>query len=505
MVTRRRFIVGAGLGAGLAATMPWRGLRAQTSGKTSGKTGETLAVNDVHSKLNPTRLHRIERPARLGELRAAIARARADGRAICIAGGRHSMGGQQFLTGGVMIDTRDLREVLAFDAEAGIVEVEAGIQWPELIAHLNRVQAGASGQWAIAQKQTGADRLTIGGALASNVHGRGLTMQPFISDVESFTLIDGNSDMRTCSRNENAELFRLAIGGYGLFGVIYSVRLRLARRQKLRRVVEILNIDDVMPAFERRIAAGFVYGDFQYDINEASDGFLRRGVFSCYEPVDPATPIPSAQAELSEGDWRNLIALAHTGKQQAFDLYTGHYRKTSGQIYWSDTHQLSIYIDDYHAELDRIAGARNPASELITEIYVPRAQLPSFMADVAADFRRHATQVIYGTVRLIERDEESFLAWARQSYACIIFNLHVVHNRLQQAQAADAFRRLINRAIERGGSYFLTYHRYAGRAQVEACYPQMPAFLKRKQQYDPADLFQSDWYRHYAAMFADRL
>lgn len=32
-----------------------------------------------------------------------------------------------------------------------------------------------------------------------------------------------------------------------------------------------------------------------------------------------------------------------------------------------------------------------------------------------------------GTIRLIERDDETFLAWARQPYACVIFNLHVVH------------------------------------------------------------------------------
>ncbi len=503
MVTRRKFI----LGTGAAAAMPLSGLNAQTAAENSGPDGgqDPLVVNDVHSKLNPTRLFSIETPAGLGDLRAAIAGARADGRAICVAGGRHAMGGQQFLAGGVMIDTRELRRILAFDADAGIVDVEAGIQWPELIAYLNEVQSDAPGQWAIAQKQSGADRLTIGGALAANAHGRGLNMKPFISDVESFTLIDGNGDMRTCSRSENIELFSLAIGGYGLFGIIYSVRLRLVQRQKLRRIVEILNIDDVMPAFERRIADGFLYGDFQYDIDERSDGFLKRGVFSCYEPVDPATPVPPAQAELSEADWRGLIALAHTDKQRAFDIYAGHYMKTSGQIYWSDAHQLSIYVDDYHAALDRLTSARDPATELISEVYVPRSQLPSFMADVAADFRRHKTPVIYGTVRLIERDEESFLAWARQPYACIIFNLHVVHNSLRKAQTADAFRRLINRAIDRDGSYFLTYHRYAGRAQVEACYPQMPEFLKLKQQYDAADLFQSDWYRHYAAMFADRL
>src|SRR2546430_8599404 len=53
---------------------------------------------------------------------------------------------------------------------------------------------------------------------------------------------------RTCSRAENAELFRLAIGGYGLFGVVTSVRLRLAPRVKVQREVQILEIEDLMPA-----------------------------------------------------------------------------------------------------------------------------------------------------------------------------------------------------------------------------------------------------------------
>ena len=93
--------------------------------------------------------------------------------------------------------------------------------WPALVDYLLKAQAGRpSSQWGIAQKQTGADRLTIGGALAANVHGRGLKMKPFIADVESFVLVDARGDIRTCSRTENGELFRLAIGGYGLFGVI---------------------------------------------------------------------------------------------------------------------------------------------------------------------------------------------------------------------------------------------------------------------------------------------
>jgi hypothetical protein len=63
-------------------------------------------------------------------------------------------------------------------------------------------------------------------------------------------------------------------------------------------------------------------------------------------------------------------------------------------------------------------------------------------------------------------------------------------------------RRLIDRAVALGGSYFLTYHRWAERAQVEACYPQMAEFLRLKKRHDPGETFQSDWYRHYMRMFA---
>ncbi|MEX0852956.1 MAG: FAD-binding oxidoreductase, partial [Bauldia sp.] len=462
-------------------------------------------VNDIHTRLNPTRVGRVEAPATLDGLRAAVASASASGDPISIAGGCHAMGGQQFVTDGVVIDTRRLDRVLGFDASAGIVEVEAGIQWPALIDRLVAMQQGNERQWAIAQKQTGADRLTIGGSLSANVHGRGLAMKPFIADVESFTILDAGGSLRTCSRSENRELFRLAIGGYGLFGIVCAVRLRLRPRHKLRRVVEMTTIEKAMALFQQRIDAGFQYGDFQFDINQQADGFLSRGVLACYQPVDPATPLRAAQRELSEADWLNLFALAHTDKQRAFDLYTSHYRSTDGQIYWSDIGQLSYYPDNYHVALDRQLGSAHPASEVITEIYVARSELAAFMGEVAEDFRGDGTDLIYGTVRLIEPDDESFLAWAKQPYACIVFNLHVVHTPADQVRAGAAFRKLIDRGLAHGGSYFLTYHRHATRLQVEACYPQMPEFLRLKRAYDPNEAFQSDWYRHYRSMFADRL
>src|SRR6185369_16178020 len=209
-----------------------------------------VTVNDIHSQLNATKVNRIIKPLSEDNLRSTILAAKAEGKAISITGGRHAMGAQQFGTGTILVDMTGMNRVLNLDAERGIIEVEAGIEWPQLIDHLVNVQAGRQKQWGILQKQTGADRLSIGGALASNVHGRGLKFKPIIDQVESFTLMDHTGALLRCSREENPDLFRVVIGGYGLFGIVTSVRLRLWERKKVQRIVEIRDSRDLMASFE---------------------------------------------------------------------------------------------------------------------------------------------------------------------------------------------------------------------------------------------------------------
>src|SRR5256886_2606917 len=238
-------------------------------------------VNDVHSQLNRTRVRELLRPSTKGELTEIVRSASRKGLPISVSGCRHSMGGQQFATDSICIDTRQLDRVISFDRERRLLEAEAGIQWPKLIRTYLDAQADETKQWGIAQKQTGADTFTLGGSLSSNVHGRGLRMKPLISNIESFTLITPDGKSIRCSREENGELFRLAIGGYGIFGLIDTVTLRLVPRQKLRRVVAIIRAIDFTKSFEERIAQKFFYGDLQFLVDEQSADFLQSGVFSC--------------------------------------------------------------------------------------------------------------------------------------------------------------------------------------------------------------------------------
>jgi FAD/FMN-containing dehydrogenase len=461
-----------------------------------------VVLNDIHSKLNPTLVSKLVRPVDLEGLKETVRIAADQGQHLSVAGGRHAMGGQQFGTDTQNLDLRSLNRVLRFDPVDGIIEVESGIEWPKLIEWCVAKQKGSQTQWGIRQKQTGADRLTLGGALAANAHGRGLALQPIVGDIESLTLIDADGVLRRCSRTENRELFSLAIGGYGLFGVVYSIHLRLAPRRKLERVVEFRPLDGIADAFEQRIADGFLYGDFQFKTDESAADYLTAGVFSCYRPVPDSTPVPRRQKRLKARDWRRMLNLAHHDKARTYDLYTRYYMTTTGQIYWSDEHQLAYYLDDYHVALDKRADSQVPATEMISEVYVPRENLAEFMHETAEVFRNGGVNVIYGTVRMIEPDDVTFLPWARQRWACIVVNLHVEHSDAGIERAKREFRTLIDLATGYGGSFFLTYHRWATREQVETCYPEMQGFLAKKIQWDPDERFQSDWYRHLKKQFS---
>jgi FAD/FMN-containing dehydrogenase len=495
MTSRRNFL---GI-AGLAAAWPEAALP-QAKAKPPKPKPEGVLVNDIHSQLNTTRVFRVMEPESIDGVRSAFNLARKEEKPICIAGGRHAMGGQQFCTDGVLIDIRKLNKVLSFDTERGLIELESGVQWPRLYEYLVSEQAGRPKQWTFKQKPAGADRLTMGGCLSANIHGRGLTLPPFIGDIESFRLIDAKGDLHNCSRSENPELFRLAIGGYGLFGFIYSVTLRLAQRRKLERVVEVRELSGLAGAFADRITEGYLYGDFQYAIDGKSEDFLRRGVFSCYRPAPEDAPMPATRRDLSEADGVELLLLAHSDKNAAFRRYSSYYQATGGQIYWSDEQQMSIYPDNYHRDIDRRLQAPK-GTEVITEIYCERDALERFMGEVRQYALKDPIEIIHGTVRLIEQDKESFLPWARKPYACVTFNVHVEHSTRGLIKAGDIFRRLIDLGLRAGGGWYPTYHKHALRRQVDFAYPQMAEFLKLKRKYDAAELFQSDWYRHYKNMF----
>lgn len=102
----------------------------------------------------------------------------------------------------------------------GILEVEAGISLGQIYQYLHRHNRYLS-------VQPGHPDITIGGCVASDVHGKNQFRDgTFVSLVEGLTLFHPKLGMLELSRSERPEIFDLTCGGFGLTGIILRVKLR---------------------------------------------------------------------------------------------------------------------------------------------------------------------------------------------------------------------------------------------------------------------------------------
>jgi hypothetical protein len=168
---------------------------------------------------------------------------------------------------------------------------------------------------------------------------------------------------------------------------------------------------------------------------------------------------------------------------------------------WSDLHQLSSYPMGYHKKVEKHLGPQSEGADLIWEMYVPRDELISFVEDARRVLLKSETRLIYGTVRFIEQDHDSFLAWAKRRYACVIFTPHCLGTPAAMRKAGAVCRELIRAATGRRGSFYLTYNRFAKRDEMDGAYPEFAEFLELKKKFDSVELLQTDWYRHYKNLY----
>ncbi|MBD8526468.1 FAD-binding protein [Pseudomarimonas arenosa] len=454
--------------------------------------------NDLHSGMNVTRHARVFVPETAEAVADVLQEARRAGKNVAVAGAQNAMGGQQFLGDGWLMDTRRLNGVLDFDREQGLLQVAAGTRWPQVQRFLSaRFDAEGFG-WSIRQKQTGADDFSLGGSLASNIHGRGLDSAPLVADIENFNLVMADGFTLLVDRQREPDLFSLAVGGYGMFGVVSDLTLRLRPRTTLKRNVQMLRRHELSASFAQARAQGAEFGDFQFAIDPASKDFLNLGVFASYQPTRALTPRAasaqaSSQSSLSAEQWRELLWLAHCNKSEAFRRYSEFYLNSDGQHYTSDEHQFGVYLEGYHQEIDERLGYKG--SDTICELYVPLDDLDAFLGELAETCRQRAIDVVYGTVRVIRRDAETVLAWARQDWACVVLNLHVRHDDQGFRQLQLDMQQLYDLALTRGGSFYLTYGLHARADQLRQAYPDIDHWIRAKQLFDPHAVLQSNWYR----------
>lgn len=404
--------------------------------------------------------------------------------ALAVSGARHSMGGQSLMRDGWVLDALPLNG-LAIDAEARVMRVGGGALWRDVVPALN-----AAG-FSPAVMQSNND-FSIGGTLSVNAHGWHANSPPAASTVRRLRLLTADGTVAECGPDD--ERFGLALGGYGLFGVILEAEIAILPNAMYVPDFAAMPTKDYAAAFAERVATPgspveMAYGRLSVD----PGGLFEEAVLGWYVPV-PETrgavlPLPA----LDHGGLQRLVfrnaAGSDTGKAIRWWL-----EREAGPWLAERTSRNSLLNEPASVFANREAGS----TDILHEYFVPRARLWDFAQAARAAIRRDEGNLLNVTVRDVRRDERSALAYARED----VFGLVMLFVQEKSVAGEERMQRmtrgLIDAALDVGGTYYLPYRLHATAEQLRRAYPAWDELVAAQRRHDPSGVFRNGLFRRYA-------
>jgi FAD/FMN-containing dehydrogenase len=418
-----------------------------------------------------------------GQIAGLLAKARTEGRRVSIAGAQHTMGGHTIYPGGIVIDMLPLKR-MELDASRNILKVQAGAIWRDIIAYLE--PRGRS----VAVMQSN-NSFSVGGSISANCHGWQFGSPPIASTVESLRLMKADGAVVRCSRTENADLFSLVLGGYGLFGIILDADLRVVPNERYRLEQYLVPIEQALPTFDTHIRgrsdAQMVYAR----MNIVPDRLFQDVIINAFIR-DGSGPIPPLEqpgsARLRRAIFRGS-ADSDYGKELRWNAETRLQPWLASQVF-SRNQLLNEGVEVFQN--------RSPDStDILHEYFVPRHRLAGFVQSMRQIIPRHQAKLLNVTVRDVAEDKDTFLRYADQPMTAFVMLFVQDKTPAGEQQMQSLARDLIDAALSHEGRYYLPYRLHATRDQFARAYPQADEFFQKKRTYDPDELFQNQFYAKY--------
>jgi FAD/FMN-containing dehydrogenase len=316
---------------------------------------------------------------------------------------------------------------------------------------------------------------TVGGSLSVNAHGRDPNYGPIIQTVRSFRLLLADGNIVSASRTERPELFRLVIGGFGLFGVILDVDLSLTENIIFRKSTELLGYKTYPEYFAKTVKGRPAVGLHYARLSSAREGFLEELYATTYTADQPTGKDLSALDQLDEDEPVVMPRLFFGWARHA---------DWGKRLNW---YMLKTFVD---APGKKEWISRNNAMR-------PVGRFVEFVDGTRELFRRHGVNLLNVTLRYVPANQEAFLSYARRDSFAFVFYINQGLSPQGIAAAQSWTRELVDLCLHQGGTYFLPYQLYPTSEQLRRSYPDASAFFAKKREYDPDSRFMSKFYAWY--------
>ena len=169
-----------------------------------------------------------------------------------------------------VVNTLRYDKVLAFDEVNGIITCQSGLLLSDLLQII--VPRG----WFL-PVTPGTKFITVGGAVASDVHGKNHHVDgSFSRHIVSMSVLTGTGETFICNADTYPDLFQATGGGMGLTGIILDVKFRLKRINTAyirQRQIKARNLDEIMNLFDEN--GGYTYSVAWIDCLKTGKNFGR--------------------------------------------------------------------------------------------------------------------------------------------------------------------------------------------------------------------------------------
>jgi FAD/FMN-containing dehydrogenase len=481
MPSRRTFLHGAAA----AAVLPLARLpRAQATQRTILNDASRLSPTPVASHVTITKPTTDDLIARI---RAELKDAAAAKRPVAASVARHSMGGQSLPRDGTAL-TLD-GGTIELDSAAKTYRTAAGNRWSDIIGALDPKG------FSPAVMQSNAD-FGVGSTFCVNAHGWPVPYGPFGGTVKAVRMVLADGTLMRCSRDENAELFGLAMGGYGLFGVIVDLDVEMVPNLLLEPTFERVAPDRFAERFIHAIDSDAKVKMAYGRMSVSRKNFLDDSLLVTFRPTaeQPASlPVVITSTKLSSV--ANTIYRAQTGWEVAKGLR------------WFMESRLGPAITDSHytrnslmAEpVANLAQKDLHRTDILHEYFVSPDQFGEFLAACRDIIPKARAEFLNVTLRHVAEDKTPALTIAPVRRVAAVMSFSQVASPEGEIDMMQMTEALIERVIAIGGAFYLPYRLHARRDQVEKAYPAAPDFVAAKRRYDPGLLFRNAMWDAYFA------
>ena len=427
------------------------------------------------------------------DISAALARARAQGLNVSIAGARHSQGGHAFAPDAIVLDMRGFN-AMSLDESAKTMTVQSGATWHEIQQRLLHPR------FAVKAMQS-TDLFTVGGSISVNAHGMDHQAGSVGGTIRSMRVMTPDGTIHTLTRTGNPDLFRLVVGGYGLFGIIIDAQIEVADNAVYRSGREVIDYKTFPEFFAQRIQRDETYRLVYAHLSTSPSSFLQETIVYTYQQVvsrsaeiPPLEDVGSVRLRRFVFNFSKMGSIAMRMKWWAEKNIEPRIESCPAG---EDNGCLVSRNHPMHDSVPYLMNSLPGETDILQEYFIPRSQFVPFVDGLRRIAVANKANLLNASVRVVHR-EDNFLNYAPEDMFAIVLYLNQKTTKDGNDRMGMLTRELIDLTIASNGRFFLPYQLHYTAAQLRRAYPDIESFFRAKDQYDPGHLLTNTFYNKYA-------